>query len=144
MKPHNEVLKNPLKTRDDFALALKQILEPLKPFYSKGMARLELEDGYTAHYPTGVAELEGFSRVLWGIAPLLNGGFQSDFEEICLCGLKTAQTRSMRNIGAILATLTRGWWSAPQFHCCYCFAQKNFGHLFPNQKNKSFPHGFFK
>lgn len=88
MKICNEASKNPLKTRDDFALALTQILEPLKPFYSKGRARLELEDGYTAHYPIGVAELEGFSRVLWGVAPLLHGGFKSDFEEICLCGLK--------------------------------------------------------
>ncbi|MBD8068655.1 DUF2264 domain-containing protein [Bacillus sp. PS06] len=66
------VATNPIKTREDVANLLKQICDPLKPYYSNGRARLRL--GKTgAAYSDSVAEMEGFSRVLWGLAPFLAG-----------------------------------------------------------------------
>lgn len=78
---------NPLKTREDLAAALQQLLAPLRPYYSKGKARLEI--GATgASYPAAVAGMEGFSRVLWGLIPLLAGGGSSDLWDTVLEGIK--------------------------------------------------------
>ncbi|HZH60140.1 MAG TPA: DUF2264 domain-containing protein [Metabacillus sp.] len=79
---------NPLKTREDVSEALKQICNPLKSYYSKGFARLKL--GYTsAAYADTTSEMEGFSRVIWGLAPLLAGeDINYDIWEMHLEGIK--------------------------------------------------------
>ncbi|NJM07485.1 DUF2264 domain-containing protein, partial [Candidatus Gracilibacteria bacterium] len=64
---------NPLRTRADLQAALRELVAPLERFVSPGGARLRL--GATgAHYPDACAELEGFARPLWGLAPLAAGG----------------------------------------------------------------------
>jgi hypothetical protein len=68
---------NPFLTREDLQLALAQLLNPLNPYYSEGKARLKL-GSTSASYPDATAEMEGFSRVLWGLVPLLMGGGDSD------------------------------------------------------------------
>ncbi|MEY2191537.1 DUF2264 domain-containing protein [Neobacillus sp. BF23-41] len=81
------IQKNPLITRDDFIEAINQILKPLKPYYSQGKTRLEI--GNTgAGYSDSIAGIEGFSRVLWGLVPLLSGGEESEIWEISLQGIK--------------------------------------------------------
>jgi hypothetical protein len=78
---------NPLKTREDLVIALDQLTNPLRPHYSKGGARLEI--GQTgASYPAATAEMEGFSRVLWGLVPLLIGGGDSELWEVVLDGIR--------------------------------------------------------
>jgi hypothetical protein len=78
---------NPLKTREDLVIALDQLTNPLRPHYSKGGARLEM--GQTgASYPAATAEMEGFSRVLWGLVPLLIGGGDSELWEVVLDGIR--------------------------------------------------------
>ena len=67
--------------------AVKQIVNPLKPYYSKGKAKLELGSTGTS-YSDDIAGLEGFSRVLWGIVPLLAGGESSEVWDLCLQGIK--------------------------------------------------------
>lgn len=76
-----------LKTKRDYQEKLFEVLNPLIPHYSPGGARLTL--GFTgASYSPAVAELEGFARVLWGLAPYLHGGGTSkELEEIYLNGL---------------------------------------------------------
>jgi hypothetical protein len=78
---------NPLQTRDDLNQALVKICAAVKPYYSKGCARLRLGSS-SAHYPSGIAEMEGFSRILWGIVPQLAGGYSSDLWDICLEGIR--------------------------------------------------------
>ncbi|KAF8470739.1 hypothetical protein BDZ91DRAFT_791702 [Kalaharituber pfeilii] len=65
---------NPISTRDDVATALTAgFLDPLAPHTSPGGARIKL--GHTGtHYDEAAAQLEGFARPLWGLAPLLAGG----------------------------------------------------------------------
>ncbi|TFK33957.1 hypothetical protein BDQ12DRAFT_707153 [Crucibulum laeve] len=64
---------NPLETRDDLAKFLTGILDPLASHTSPGGARIHL--GHTAtHYDEAAAQLEGFSRPIWGLAALLGGG----------------------------------------------------------------------
>ncbi|WP_239617759.1 DUF2264 domain-containing protein [Cohnella mopanensis] len=77
---------NPLRTKEDMRLALRQLVEPLESYYSEGCARLRLE-GSGAAYPASIAEMEGFSRVLWGMVPHLAGGGNDPIWDICLKGI---------------------------------------------------------
>ncbi|KAG5639285.1 hypothetical protein H0H81_004946 [Sphagnurus paluster] len=64
---------NTLQTRDDLAKFLQEILDPLAGHTSPGDARIRL--GHTGtHYDDIAAQLEGFSRPIWGLASLLAGG----------------------------------------------------------------------
>jgi len=64
---------NPLQTKADLAKFLIGILNPLAARTSPGGARIHL--GHTAtHYDDIAAQLEGFSRPIWGLAALLGGG----------------------------------------------------------------------
>ena len=57
-----------LHTKKDFQDLMLSILEPLKPYYSEGKARLQL--GRTmAHYDIHATWMEAFSRPLWGLVP---------------------------------------------------------------------------
>ncbi|THF74930.1 DUF2264 domain-containing protein [Cohnella fermenti] len=82
----NPIRTNPLRTRDDLRLAFDQLSLPLQPFYSEGAARIELGDTGTSYSPS-VAGMEGFSRVLWGMVPLLAGGGDSELWATCLRGI---------------------------------------------------------
>lgn len=69
----NPLVDNPLRTRADIQEAVRALFAPLKPCFSHGHARVTI--GQTgAHYANRLAELEGFARPLWGLAPLLAGG----------------------------------------------------------------------
>lgn len=78
---------NPLNTKNDLQEAFKQITEPLIPYYSEGKARLHIGNT-SASYSDSVAEMEGFSRVLWGMAPLLAGGGDSELLNIYIEGIR--------------------------------------------------------
>ncbi|MDM9626873.1 DUF2264 domain-containing protein [Rhizobium sp. S152] len=69
----NPLADNPLQTRDDMARALRDLFNPLRPYFSEGNARVRL-DGAAAHFDRAAADLEGFARPLWGLAPLGAGG----------------------------------------------------------------------
>lgn len=77
---------NPLKTRDDLKKAVRDIIKPLLPLYSKGKSRLHVGDT-SACYSSSTVEVEAFSRVLWGLAPLLTDGGDDDFAALYREGL---------------------------------------------------------
>lgn len=74
-------------SKKDYQDRLFEILNPLLPHYRADNTRLLL--GYTgASYTEDVAEIEGFARVLWGLAPYFCGGGSSEeFEKIYLQGI---------------------------------------------------------
>lgn len=76
-----------LHTKQDFRNWMGRVLDPLKPLYSEGGARLHLGDtGVT--YPEVSIEMEAFSRPLWALAPFwMGGGHDGEFEEIYRKGL---------------------------------------------------------
>lgn len=76
-----------LHSKKDFQDLMLSILEPLKPYYSEGRARLQL--GRTmAHYDIGATWMEAFSRPLWGLVPYwAGGGREGEFEDIYRKGL---------------------------------------------------------
>jgi len=68
---------------------LLRILNPLKPFYSDGCAHLEI-GATSAHYDNETAQMEAFTRPLWGLAPFwMGGGEDSEFEKIYPKGFAT-------------------------------------------------------
>ena len=69
----NPMAGNPLQTRADVVRAIKNLYLPLTPYYSKGGARVRLDMAGSMFDPTS-ADLEGFARPLWGLAPLAAGG----------------------------------------------------------------------
>lgn len=74
-----------LHTKQDFRDWMFQVLNPLKPLYSEGCARLHLGDtGVT--YPQVSIEMEAFSRPLWALVPFWLGGGEG-FEDIYQKGL---------------------------------------------------------
>lgn len=76
-----------LQTKEDFRALMFRLLDPLKPLYSAGGARLRVgSTGVT--YDKPAIELEGFSRPLWALAPFwLGGGSAPEFEAIYQKGL---------------------------------------------------------
>ena len=72
----NPLAGNPLETREDMSRALHDLFDPLLPYFSEGNARVTL-DGAGAHFDRAAADLEGFARPLWGVAPL--GAGDGDF-----------------------------------------------------------------
>ena len=76
-----------LSTKQDFQALMHLFLDPLKPYYSEGKARLHLgETGVT--YGQAAIELEAFSRPLWALVPFwVGGGSDPEFEEIYRRGL---------------------------------------------------------
>ncbi|HXV32235.1 MAG TPA: DUF2264 domain-containing protein [Sinorhizobium sp.] len=69
----NPLAGNPLKTRGDMQRALIDLFDPLLPCFSEGNARVRL-DAAAAHFDRAAADLEGFARPLWGLAPFAAGG----------------------------------------------------------------------
>lgn len=75
-----------LDTKQEFSQWMFQVLNPLKPLYSRGCARLHLGDSGVT-YPKTSIEMEAFSRPLWALVPFWFGG-GTGFEEIYQKGLK--------------------------------------------------------
>ena len=76
-----------LSTKQDFQALMHLFLDPLKPYYSAGGARLHLGDtGVT--YGQAAIELEAFSRPLWALVPFwMGGGSDPEFEAMYRRGL---------------------------------------------------------
>ena len=77
--------KKSAENKKDMQEAVLSLIAPLAPYYSEGGALLQL-DNTGAHYFDVSAYMEGFSRVLWGLAPLVAGGGDSPFVDVYLKG----------------------------------------------------------
>lgn len=66
------IISNPVKTRDDAVNLVATLLEPLAEAQSEGGARIRLQEG-GATFDAVAADLEGYARALWGLAPALIG-----------------------------------------------------------------------
>lgn len=82
----NPLAGNPLHSRADVERALRDLFQPLLPFFSAGGARVRLSAA-AAHFDRAAADLEGFARPLWGLAPLAAGGAAFDHWRLYRQGL---------------------------------------------------------
>ncbi|WP_028611558.1 DUF2264 domain-containing protein [Paenibacillus harenae] len=79
---------NPLETREDLALAVQHLCDPLVPYYSPNGAMLDI--GSTASRTSErTAQMEAFARPLWGLAPLLGGGGTWAHWDIYMKGIRS-------------------------------------------------------
>ncbi len=73
MSETQQFLSNsPLANRNDLANCCRQLLKAVDPFFKPQCSGLPLGET-TTHYGKKVAEMEAFSRLLWGAFPLLAG-----------------------------------------------------------------------
>lgn len=79
-----------ISTKADFQNLMLDILNPLKPLYSKNCAGLHIGETF-AHYDIGATYMEAFSRPLWALVPFWAGGGtdsgEIDFADIYRRGL---------------------------------------------------------
>lgn len=68
----NELSDNPLLTRAQMVRAAVSLIAPAAQRLTPGRARMFAGNG-SAHYSEDIAGMEGFSRVLWALVPMLIG-----------------------------------------------------------------------
>lgn len=76
-----------LKTKKDYEDCLLKIISPVKAFFTEGGAGIKC--GATGvKYGEEITLMEGFARLLWGLAPFWGGsGENKDFEELYIRGI---------------------------------------------------------
>lgn len=80
-QPGSPLAGNPLRSRADLQRAVVALWKPVRDRLSPGCARARL--GHTgAQFANVSAELEGFARPLWALAPLAAGGYPIDWTPI--------------------------------------------------------------
>ena len=81
---------NPLKSRDDLARALENLIDPLFAHLSPSRAQVQLKST-GAHYQESSIGLEGFARSLYGTVPYILGGFKlsGKYKDIIENGLQS-------------------------------------------------------
>lgn len=62
-----------LHSKEDFCALMLELLNPLKPHYSSGCAKLRIGETL-AHYDAGAADMEAVCRPLWALVPFWAGG----------------------------------------------------------------------
>ena len=78
---------NPLSSRQDLVAALNTLLSAVDTQFPAGSSRFSLGDT-SAHYATDVAQMEGLSRVLWGLFPLMAAGDSTPFSDKYITAIK--------------------------------------------------------
>ncbi|MBL5885005.1 DUF2264 domain-containing protein [Lelliottia aquatilis] len=83
----NKETSNPLSTRQDVVAELNTLLGALDKQFTPGSSRISLGDT-CAHYATDIAQMEGLSRALWGLFPLLASGDSTPYSEKYITAIK--------------------------------------------------------
>lgn len=82
-----EEKSNPLSSREDVTRAVTTLLGALDAQFPQGQAQFSL--GKTcAHYSVEIANMEGLSRALWGLFPLMAGGAETPFADKYIQAIK--------------------------------------------------------
>ena len=71
MPPLPGFTDNPFRTHEDLVTASHALLKPLHAYKSPGGARIKIPVETGTHFDETAAQLEGFARSLWVVAPLL-------------------------------------------------------------------------
>lgn len=131
-----------LQTKADFTALMHKFLDPLKPYYSAGCARLHLgETGVT--YNQNAIELEAFSRPLWALVPFwVGGGSEPEFETIYRKGLAAGADPETPNTGAPPGNTTSVMWRWLPLPAASSPHRKSCGPRFLTPKNRTLLHGW--
>ncbi|WP_253381950.1 DUF2264 domain-containing protein [unidentified bacterial endosymbiont] len=83
----NKEKSNPLSSRQDVVAYVKAMLGALDKQFPPDSSGFSLGDT-CAHYATEIARMEGLSRALWGLFPLMASGESEPFSEKYLAAIK--------------------------------------------------------
>lgn len=84
--PEQPFSSNPFRTRDDVVAAVASLLDPLAAGTSAGGGLIKVGSSGTRFDETA-AQIEGYARPLWALAPLLAGGSKYEGSERFVQGL---------------------------------------------------------
>ncbi|MFT4292574.1 DUF2264 domain-containing protein [Enterobacter sp.] len=87
MSAINKEKSNPLSSRQDVVAALNTLLGALDTQFPAGHSRFSLGDT-CAHYATDIAQMEGLSRALWGLFPLMASGETTAFGDKYIAAIR--------------------------------------------------------
>lgn len=76
----NKEKSNPLSSRQDVVASLNTLLGALDTQFPQDSSRFSLGET-CAHYSTEIAQMEGLSRALWGLFPLMASGDATPFSD---------------------------------------------------------------
>jgi hypothetical protein len=100
---------NPFETRGSQSIV---ILDPLASLTSPGSIKVHL-GGTATYFGVTTVALEGFSRALWGLATLPNGGGNINVWRDVFTDLGMGLIRIEMSIAVRRMETVRGWWSCP-------------------------------
>lgn len=83
----NKEKSNPLSSRQEVVASLNALLQALDTQFPANRSRFPLGDT-CAHYTADIAQMEGLSRALWGLFPLMASGESTPFSEKYLTAIK--------------------------------------------------------
>ncbi|TCV95100.1 DUF2264 domain-containing protein [Biostraticola tofi] len=66
-----------MESKNAYCNIMRKWAESAKPFFTQHYSRIKMGNT-AAHYPDDVAQMEGFSRMLWGLLPLWSAGHSTD------------------------------------------------------------------
>lgn len=100
---------NPLSSRQEVVASLHDLLGALDKSFPQDCSRFSLGET-CAHYPTEIAQMEGLSRALWGLFPLMAGGGDEPFSEKYLTAIKLGTDPQSPGYWGKPARTTSVWW----------------------------------
>jgi hypothetical protein len=117
LQPENIHLTNPLRTRNELRQLVNELLNAVSPNFKNDASRVDLAN-FTAHYGQQVASMETFSRLLWGVTPLLAGGSEPQQFSFYLQAIKNGTNPQHADYwGEVNPTISASWrW--PPMACC--------------------------
>ncbi len=83
----NREKSKPLSSRQDVVTSLNVLLGALDKQFPPGQSRISLGET-CAHYSADIARMEGLSRALWGLFPLMASGEATPYSEKYLTAIK--------------------------------------------------------
>lgn len=87
MRAAEEKTSNPLSSRADVIDVLEKMLDAVDRQFPLAVSHFSL-GATSAHYSVPIAEMEGLSRALWGLFPLMAGGSGESFSDKYLQAIK--------------------------------------------------------
>nr|WP_279116351.1 DUF2264 domain-containing protein [Enterobacter soli] len=87
MSAINKEKSNPLSSRQDVVAALNTLLGALDTQFPADHSHFSLGDT-CAHYATDIAQMEGLSRALWGLFPLMASGETTAFSDKYIAAIR--------------------------------------------------------
>ena len=98
------ITHNKLVTRADLAESLLQMLKPAAEHLNLGGGGLFIGNS-SAHYSSRVALMEGWSRLLWGVAPFIARLVETSLREVDRGLIEAAQSMGASDMQIILKVL---------------------------------------